>query len=228
MEETSITFRHHQKIIDHVLGLGDTASDSMATPEGMDRSPTACAALDYNGRLSPRERDAKPTSATIGSPVGPHRLSTSAFGRSIACLSLLLLSVLVSPASAVFINYENCLSLAWQNQKPLYLQFVPLYVNAVFNTTDSAHNLNVTVWGNITGSLPLVSLPSANSSDWTNPNVTDGKIVNVPDPDGNNVATTLFNKVNVLSYEPYSQNENFCDQLINASCPLGPAFYANA
>ena len=150
-------------------------------------------------------------------------------------LLVLVTSLWVVPTSAVLVDFQNCLSESYQNDTPQQLQFDPLYVNAVFNTTDSSHNLNITVWGNVTGSGPgngkEVLLPPANNTDYWNSNQTilGGKIENIPDPPpGVNKYTTLFNKVNVLMYEPWSNTVNFCDQLINASCPLGPAFDANA
>lgn len=57
-----------------------------------------------------------------------------------------------------------------------------------------------------------------------------GKILDSPEPDAANPKlTTLFNKVNVLTYEPWSESVRFCDQLGNGyDCPLGPNFTANA
>lgn len=139
---------------------------------------------------------------------------------------VLLLSLLIPPTSAVLIQYQNCLSDDAQNSG--ILQFRPAYVGAVFNTTDASHNLNVTVWGNVTGSFTTAPLPPYNSPDWTNPNYTDGKIVDIPDPDlASPKITTLSNQINVLTYEPWSDAVDFCDSLINSSCPLGPAFNAN-
>lgn len=148
-------------------------------------------------------------------------------------LLVLIASLWIIPTSAVFIDFQNCLSESYQNDVPLALQFDPLYLNAVFNTTDSSHNLNITVYGNVTGSGPenLVLLPPSNDTSYWNSSQTNlgGKIENIPDPPpGVNKYTTLFNKVNVLTYEPWSDTVNFCDQLINASCPLAPSFNANA
>ncbi|KAG0651035.1 hypothetical protein D0Z07_2495 [Hyphodiscus hymeniophilus] len=147
---------------------------------------------------------------------------------------LLLISLWAVPTSAVLVDFQNCLSEGYQNDTPTQLQFDPLFMNAVFNTTDSSHNLNITVWGNVTGSGPgsgnEVRLPPANDTYWgTNETNLGGKIENIPEPPpGVNKFTTLFNKVNVLTYEPWSNTVNFCDQLINASCPLAPSFSANA
>jgi hypothetical protein len=146
-------------------------------------------------------------------------------------LLLFIASLMVTPTFAVFVDFQNCLSQGYQHDQPLQLQFDPLYVNAVFNTTNPSHNLNITVWGNVTGSGPkdLTVLPPANSSYWSSNSTSEGgKIENVPDPIRVNKETTLFSKVNVLTYEPWSETVSFCAQLINASCPLSPSFTANA
>ncbi|RDW73979.1 hypothetical protein BP5796_07421 [Coleophoma crateriformis] len=142
---------------------------------------------------------------------------------------VLIATLWIHPTSAVLIEFQNCLSQSWQHNTPYLLQFDPKYVDAVFNTTDPSHNLKVTVWGNVTGSLPLVNLPSSNDTEyWQNANETAGKIADIPDPSGANKYTTLYNKVNVLTYEPWSQTLDWCNQLQNATCPLAPSFNANA
>jgi hypothetical protein len=155
----------------------------------------------------------------------------SRFG-TLGYLSVLLILFLAIPTSAVFIEFQNCLSDAVQTNSPLQLQFVPMYVDAKFNTTGPSNNLQVTVWGNVTGSGPeqFVILPAPNDTGYWDSNQTNlgGKILDEPDP---NAAapklTTLLNKVDVLTYEPWSDSVDFCSQLINASCPLAPSFYAN-
>jgi len=149
-------------------------------------------------------------------------------------LLVLIASLWIVPASAVLIDFQNCLSDAAKSNLPLQLQFVPLFVDAVFNTTDPNHQLAVTVWGNITGSTvgdaPRLVLPGANDTEYWNGNSTTngGKIVDSPYPDvASPKLTTLTNKVDVLTYEPWSENLDFCNSLINASCPLGPRFFVN-
>ena len=150
-------------------------------------------------------------------------------------LFLLMASLWIIPASAVLVDFQNCLSEDVQNNTPLQLQLVPLVMNAVFNTTDPMHNLNITVWTNVTGStveLPRLLLPPANDSYWTTPNDTEygGKIENDPFPSvASPVLTTLFNKVSVLTYTPVNPHTGvgFCDQLVNGSCPLSPNFNDN-
>lgn len=143
-------------------------------------------------------------------------------------VAAILLNCLIIPASAVSIPYQDCLPDNYRSSGSL--QFKPLRVNAVFNSTDPSHNLNVTVWGNVTGSLPLQADPlplGSNTSYWDNPNNTIGKIVDVPEPTGPNVKTSFFRKVNVLTYQPYLADVvDFCDTVVNGTCPLGPVFAA--
>ncbi|KUJ22743.1 integral membrane protein-like protein [Mollisia scopiformis] len=144
-------------------------------------------------------------------------------------------SLWIMPASAVFLDFQNCLSDSTQNDQPLALQIIPLYLDAVFNTTDSDHNLNVTVWGNVTGSTvgtyARLVTPLWNDTSYWNSNDTSagGKIENEPYPDDPSPKLTTFSsKVNVLTYEPWHFVENFCENaLLNGTCPLGPSFSAN-
>ena len=141
------------------------------------------------------------------------------------CLTILV-SSLVSPVQAVLINFENCLSTAYQNNIPRALQFTPYFVDASFQTLDTARVFKATVYGNVSGSYTEVPLPPANNSAWTNPNITFGKIEDSPAP--GTYYTTLFNEINVLTYKPWNENVRFCGKLVNASCPLAPRFFANA
>lgn len=237
MERPSTIFQHIDILpVEHVLEGVATCMEDMSTRRRLDHNQLDSHDGIYRGRetaaMSAQRNAPGPASTTSMNSMTSRWTLRSKPPHSVlarlACI-ILALSVLATPTSAVLINFDNCLSLDWQKITPLYLQWVPLYMDAVFNTTDASHRLNVTVWGNVTGSLPLVVLPDGNSSEWTDGNFTDGKIVDVPDPDGNNVATTLSNKVNVLTYQPFSQLYNFCDELINGTCPLGPVFYpANA
>ncbi|KAL2020175.1 hypothetical protein VTK56DRAFT_8699 [Thermocarpiscus australiensis] len=144
--------------------------------------------------------------------------------------SIILWSALVLPAEAAFVPFENCLSEAYINNQPTPLQWVPLFVDAAFDATGPKHTLRVTMWGNVTGSFTNVPLPPPGSPDWSDPSKLDGKILDEPEP---NVPkpklTTLHSKINVLTYEPWSQNTNFCNtSLTNASCPLAPVFEDNS
>lgn len=143
--------------------------------------------------------------------------------------SLVCLSLLSQPAAAVLLHkFDNCLPESTKSSNPLELQWIPLYVGATFDTKNKSHNLRVTVWGNVTGAYnptAVPPLPPWDSDDWSNPNVTDGKIVDNPFPDEANFLTTLHSKIDVVTYEPYAADFDFCkDALTNASCPLGPYF----
>jgi hypothetical protein len=145
---------------------------------------------------------------------------------------ILVASLWIVPISAVFIDFQNCLSNGYQKNTPIQLQFIPKFLNAVFDTKNPDHNLNVTVWGNVAGSGPdhLVILPPPNNTDYWGSNQTNlgGKILDLPEPDDPKPKlTTLFTKVNVLSYEPYSNSSAFCGQLHNGACPLAPVFNVN-
>ncbi|KAI1498856.1 hypothetical protein F5X99DRAFT_420332 [Biscogniauxia marginata] len=150
-------------------------------------------------------------------------------------LALLALAcVLIPPVAAVRIPFENCLSYSYIYSNPdiprdqVQLQFVPLVVDAAFDTETQNHNLLVTVWGNVTGRVGSDPLPLPGSADWDNPELAlNGKIQDDPFPDapsGQRKLTTLHPKVDVLTYEPYTANLNFCASIQNSACPLGPVF----
>jgi hypothetical protein len=181
--------------------------------------------------ISYAQHGSLPTTRTGRASLRPLvRRERSIYG-TMGYLLVLVACLWTIPASAVMIEFEDCLSDSTKNDMPLQLQFVPKFVDAVFNTTDASHNLAVTVWGNVTGSFNnAVQLPPASDRDYWNSSRTDlgGKILDIPFPDSENPKiTTIFNKVNVLTYEPWSQTAAWCPQLENASCPLGPVFDSN-
>ncbi|KAI1143369.1 integral membrane protein [Hypoxylon sp. FL0543] len=147
-------------------------------------------------------------------------------------LGILVVCTWICTASAVMVPFENCLDSKYiytnQPAGQAQLQWVPLHVDAVFDTENPAHNLRVTVWGNVTGRAGNDPLPPWNSSDWNDPTLAlNGKIQNEPDlnaPPAQRKVTTLHSKVDVLTYQPYVSNSNFCDNISNGSCPLGPVF----
>lgn len=140
-------------------------------------------------------------------------------------LFFLLLALLTSPISAVFVPFSNCLppgTLASQN--PQFLQFVPLFVDVKFNTTDEKHNLNITIYGNVTGQAFEGSYPSGSNTTFWNDPAPGYRIKNVTD----NIST-LFSNVDFLTYTPWSARPSpFCDAVGNHPCPLGPLFNVNA
>jgi Transient receptor potential (TRP) ion channel/ML-like domain len=135
------------------------------------------------------------------------------------------LGLLASSAQAAYLNFENCLSSNIINSNPKLLQFVPYNVSATFNTSDPNFPLNVTVYGNVSGLATIQPYPAPNDPQWSNPNDTVGKIVDLSA--SNNKYTTLFTKINVLTYTPYQAPSRFCNSSVHGPCPLGPAFYVN-
>ncbi|KAK5987363.1 hypothetical protein PT974_11490 [Cladobotryum mycophilum] len=139
---------------------------------------------------------------------------------TILLITILIALFIATPAAAVQIPFQNCLGQAIQTDKPQSLQWVPKYVDAVFDTKNPTHNLRIINWGNVTGAF-FNGLPPPNDPYWANPNETNGKIVNSEDSDR---ATTIASNVKYLTYEPYRDRLNFCDNLVNGTCPLGPVF----
>ncbi|KAK3394526.1 hypothetical protein B0H63DRAFT_49047 [Podospora didyma] len=169
----------------------------------------------------PRSRGAARRSPRPGRPV----LSLA----SIAAIALSL-GGLVQPASAARVHFENCLQESYISHTPKPLQWTPMFVNASFDTTSPSHRLRVIMWGNVEGSYNNVSLPPSDSPDWTDPTKLDGKILDEPEPDSPSPKlTTLRTKIEVLTYEPWSNNTNFCnDSLEHGKCPLAPVFKVNS
>lgn len=135
-----------------------------------------------------------------------------------------------APAAAVRIPFTNCLDDSYRFNDPLPLQWEPLYVDAVFDSRGDRHNLQVLVWGNVSGSVSDTTLPPPNDPYWQDDAETEGKIIQSPEPGSKNAkATTLFRKVDVLTFEPWSEAVDFClHGLANASCPLGPVFASDS
>ncbi|KAK4192619.1 hypothetical protein QBC35DRAFT_423416 [Podospora australis] len=153
--------------------------------------------------------------------------------RSFGYITVLVLSLsqLLGFATAAFVHLENCLSESYRNERPPRLQWEPIYAEASFDPTGSKHTLRMTVWGNVTGSsTPNLPLPPSNSSDWKDPSKPNGKVLEVPERTSSDPrVTTLHTKINVLTYEPWSERTNFCNQSLakNFSCPLAPVFVGN-
>ncbi len=142
-------------------------------------------------------------------------------------LAVAILGLITPLASAVFVPFDNCLDRGIVDSKPVQLQFIPLNVSARFNTTDPGRNLNITIYGNVSGSATTTPPPPPDDPRWGNANETLGKIVDLSQP--NNKYSTLFTRFTLLSYTPYKPGpKRFCESLIQGSCPLGPVFDANA
>ncbi|KAJ5621888.1 hypothetical protein N7528_005120 [Penicillium herquei] len=141
-------------------------------------------------------------------------------------LLLCLILSFSTPATAALLTFDNCLSKTILESDPLMLQYVPLDVGVSFNLSDSLRPLNVTVYGNVSGTADQTSnYPPENSANWTNPNSTEGKIVDLDA--SNNKYSTLLSSYHVLSFTPWSHPSRFCDSLIQGECPLGPVFHYN-
>ncbi|EME46848.1 hypothetical protein DOTSEDRAFT_70718 [Dothistroma septosporum NZE10] len=145
---------------------------------------------------------------------------------AVPVLLLVLQSLLFTAIDAAFVTFENCLPDSTQNSD--LLKFTPSFVNATFiNTAGSTHDLDLTIYGNVSGRQYQEPLPAGNDSYWSNDNETNGKIVNVAQ--GGNY-TTLIADYTVLTFTAYNnQGEQFCSTLNNnESCPLSPVFDFNA
>ncbi|PHH71749.1 hypothetical protein CDD83_5107 [Cordyceps sp. RAO-2017] len=129
-------------------------------------------------------------------------------------------------AAAAHVDVTNCLPDSYRSVTPARLQWQPLHAEARFDARGGRYNLEFVVWGNVTGASPgQPAPPPAGDAYWSNPNKTNGKIIETPDPDAENKkATTLYRRVTVLTYEPWNERAYFCRDLVNGSCPLGPVF----
>jgi hypothetical protein len=140
---------------------------------------------------------------------------------------LFTLFAILGSSEAALVNFTNCLppAILDSSGNNTQLQWVPLYVNAVFNETAPTHNLNITVYGNVTGRLTNLPLPPPNDPAWTNPNATLGKIVDIS---GANIHTTLKASINVLTFTEYHASpSDFCESTVNVACPIAPVFNPN-
>lgn len=145
-----------------------------------------------------------------------------------ALLLVLILAAALPLASAVFLNFDNCLERSYRfATDPPRLQFQPLHVWASFNTTAPSRHLNITVYGNVSGQSTPGPYPLPDAPSWSNDDDPFGKIVDVSQ--SNNKFTTLFANINVLTYSAWSQAPvAFCQNTVNASCPIAPSFEKNA
>lgn len=142
-------------------------------------------------------------------------------------LLLLLQSLLCTTVDAAFVTFENCLPDSTKNSD--LLKFTPSFVNATFiNTVGSRHDLDLTIYGNVSGKQYSGPIPTGNSPYWSNDNETNGKIVDIVK--SNNKYTTLTVDYMVVTFTAYdNKGEEFCPLLNNnQSCPLSPVFEFNA
>ncbi|EXJ87336.1 hypothetical protein A1O3_04295 [Capronia epimyces CBS 606.96] len=139
----------------------------------------------------------------------------------------LVLTLLLTSAHGAYVEFQNCLDRSIITSNPRLLQFVPFNVSAVFDTSSPRHNLNITVYGNVSGKATDEPYPPPDDPSWTNPNDTFGKIPDLSET--NNKYTTLFTEFNFLSYTPWNAEPmRFCESVVEGTCPLAPAFFANS
>lgn len=145
---------------------------------------------------------------------------------SVWWIALVCLVTWVSPTAAVLLDFDNCLSKTTLESSPLQLQFVPTNVSVTFNISDSLNPLNVTVYGNVSGTTSrTANYPAPDSADWKNPNWTDGKIEDLSS--SGNMYSTLLTDFNVLSFTPFSNASRFRDSVTQGTFPLAPVFSYN-
>ncbi|THC90610.1 hypothetical protein EYZ11_009925 [Aspergillus tanneri] len=128
---------------------------------------------------------------------------------------------------AALLDFDNCLGKSIIESNPRQLQFVPLDVSVVFDLDSPLRDLNVTVYGNVSGTADRrSSYPSPDDPQWANLNETVGKITDLDTT--NNKYSTLLTSVNVVSFSPYNDPSRFCDSVTQGACPLGPVFNVNS
>jgi hypothetical protein len=114
------------------------------------------------------------------------------------------------------------------SNNPVHLQFTPYFFDVRFNTTAPSHNLNITIYGNVSGQATEGDLHPWNDKQyWEDPTEGFGKIVD--ESPTNPKLTTLYSTFMVASYTAYEDHgSQFCISTVNASCPIPPSFSGNA
>lgn len=141
-------------------------------------------------------------------------------------MALLCLLTFISPTTAALLEFDNCLDKSILESNPLQLQFIPLDVAASFNLADPLHPLNVTIYGNVSGTTDGSTYNySPNDPQWTNSSSTYGKIYDLSKK--TNKYTTLLTDFDVLNFLPWHNGTPFCSTLTQGECPLGPVFNGN-
>ena len=96
-------------------------------------------------------RSRRPGSTMATTSTSPSILSPHSHGlRGLWIVSLVILSLFTTQTSAALVTFTNCLPDDVQ-RSPTHLQFTPLAVNAKFDLKSVPYVLNVTVYGNVTG-----------------------------------------------------------------------------
>ena len=139
-------------------------------------------------------------------------------------LAFTAICLILQPSSAAFIGFDNCLSPDMINSNnPHQLQFEPRFVWAAFNSTAASHNVNVTVYGNVTGIATKEPIPPPNDPQWKDVNETKGKIPNYAGQGDQRKFTTFQTQFRVLDYTPYDPPVvRFCNTSTLTPCPVAP------
>jgi len=221
---------HYRHQLGEEKDIGEVAELRSSADESAHRRTSGASERGHEAVCLSRARQRRPRGAEA-LPHGPRpellRYRPWTPSISVVSMALMLLAcVLLQPVTAVKVPFQNCLPDSYRYNQPTLLQWLPYQVDAWFDAENPKHTLTMTMWGNVTGSLYNVTLPPANSTAWTDPSKLDGKILGEPEPDSDAPKlTTLHSKINFLTYEPWSDNTNFCNtSLTNAKCPLAPIF----
>ncbi|KAI0483063.1 hypothetical protein GGR56DRAFT_222749 [Xylariaceae sp. FL0804] len=205
------------------------------SPRSARRRPSSPSLPPSRGHATETDRSRQHTGHERHTTKSPRRLPTPAAPLpgvalpSVLSSAMLVLACCGTQAASARLPFQNCLSPSYiYTNVPadqVQLQFVPLVLDAKFETGDPSRNLQVTVWGNVTGRVGDGTLPAwDNTQAWENTSqALDGKIQNQPDLSVSK-ATTLSTEVDVVTYQPFSHDSYFCRELVNASCPLAPVF----
>ena len=130
----------------------------------------------------------------------------------------------MSSVSAAFVPFQNCLDKSIVTSDPPKLQFVPLLVSATLDSSSDVRRLDITVYGNVTGTEGgNGNYPPSDDPRWQDKSETFGKIADVGS-DGSTY-TTMFASLNALTFTPYVHPaKRFCEAVTQGECPLGPVF----
>lgn len=199
----------------------DLTRIELEAEEGALSRPHATKCARHGGLSMSQGRRWRDTSKRRRGRISRPWSSSSAWWKAVLCLVLSW----TSPAAAALLNFDNCLSETILDSNPPQLQYIPLNVSVHFNFTDPLHPLNVTVYGNVSGTADGSTAPSWTDPSWSNSSSTVGKIVDVST--SNNRYSTLLPSFDVLSFTAWNNASRFCDSVTQGECPLGPVFTYN-
>lgn len=194
---------------------------TLASRMAIDRSSSRADMSTHQRRSSPYLQPLQPR------PLKSRRRTS---WRPIVLLTCII-TLLITQASAVLLGpgaYSNCLPASITNtppNTPRLLQWTPLWVDAKFLEKNGGHNLNLTIYGNVSGQATQGTYPPPDSPNWDNSSIGFGKIVNISP--SSNKYSTLESEFNFLSYTPAkSPPSPFCQSTVGVACPIAPNFNA--